>query len=96
MLEYIKNNDETFFYKIGDLNDIQTEVWDIIYSPAIPINSSQYPNTRFLFGPHFSVYPDNKLMTINNKFNNSIYLLPKDCCINWWKFMISSCWVLKI
>ena len=87
MLNYIKNNDETFFYKIGDLNDVKKEFWDVIYSPAIPINSSLYPKTRFLFGPHFSVYPDNKLMNINNRLKNSIYLLPSDGCINWWRSM---------
>ena len=87
MLNYIKNNDETFFYKIGDLSDVKKEFWDVIYSPAIPINSSLYPKTRFLFGPHFSVYPDNKLMNINNRLKNSIYLLPSDGCINWWRSM---------
>lgn len=47
------------------------EDYDCVYSPAQPINASLYPNVTFMFGPHFSVFPDSKYATI--KGDNSVY-----------------------
>jgi hypothetical protein len=70
-------------YKFGNSNDINN--FDIIYSPSTPINSSQYPNKKFIFGPHFSVFPDNRLLSINNINNNSVYIQPSIWVCELWK-----------
>ena len=73
-------------YKYGDLNDIND--YDIIYSPSDSIDTSKYKNKKFIFGPHFSVFPNNKLNQINNIYNNSIYILPSQYCISIWNNML--------
>jgi hypothetical protein len=71
-------------YKVSNnLNDINN--YDIIYSPNYPIDTSKYPDKKFIFGPHFSVFPDNKLMYINNVHNNSIYIQPSDWVCELWR-----------
>ena len=71
-----------FIYKFGNINEINE--FDIIYSPIIPIDSSKFPNKKFIFGPHFSVFPDNRLLQINNINNNSIYIQPSDWARDTW------------
>ena len=69
-------------YKYGDIADILN--YDIIYLPDNAINTSLYPNKKFIFGPHFSVFPDNKLTIINNSYKNSIYIQPSDWVRELW------------
>jgi len=69
-------------YKFGNINEINN--FDIIYSPATPINSSQYPTKKFIFGPQFSVFPDNRLLYINNTNNNSVYIQPSIWAADTW------------
>lgn len=57
---------------------------DIIYSPSEPINI-QYKEKLYIFGPHFSVFPDSKIASIDNKFNNAIYIQPSLWPISLWK-----------
>jgi len=57
---------------------------DIIYSPSQPLNTSLYPNKKFIFGPHFSVFPDNNLLKINNIHKNSVYIQPSEWAMNVW------------
>jgi hypothetical protein len=70
-------------YTFGNNNEINN--FDIIYSPITPINSSQYPTKKFIFGPHFSVFPDNRLFYINNTNNNSIYIQPSKWAAETWR-----------
>ena len=65
MLHFLK-----YEYKNGYIEDIKD--FDVIFSPNIPIDTSKYTNKRFIFGPHFSVCPTQKLYDINNKHNNDI------------------------
>ena len=58
---------------------------DIIISPGVPINTSKFPNKKFIFGPHFSVFPDIKLYKINNINKNSIYIQPSLWSIKSWE-----------
>lgn len=70
-------------YKFGSITDINN--FDIIYSPTEPIDSSKYPTKKFIMGPHFSVFPDeNKLNTINNTHNNTIYIQPSNWATEVW------------
>ena len=39
---------------------------------------------KFIFGPHFSVFPDNRLFIINNQYNNAIYIQPSDWAAKTW------------
>ena len=77
ILEYLKLS-----YKFGKVSDIEN--YDIIYSPSQPLNTALYPNKKFIFGPHFSVFPDNKLLKINNIHKNSVYIQPSEWAMNVW------------
>ena len=70
-------------YKFGSINDIN--YFDIIYSPCSSINSSHYSSKKFIFGPHFSVFPDNRLLSINNINKNSIYIQPSKWAADTWR-----------
>jgi glycosyltransferase involved in cell wall biosynthesis len=70
-------------YKFGDHSDIIN--YDIIYNPTFPINTQAYPTKRFIFGPHFSVFPDENLLEqINHKHKNAIYIQPSDWARDAW------------
>lgn len=69
----------------SNLDSIDLSQFDCVYSPAVPINVSRYPNTKFLFGPHFSVFPESQHMEII-KGNNSIYIQPSEWAKNVWLF----------
>ena len=61
-------------YKFGTAADIPN--YDIIYSPSQVINASLYPDKKFIFGPHFSTFPNHQqLQSMQaNKNNNRIVL----------------------
>ena len=74
------------FYIINhtNLDSIDLSIFDVIYSPSIPINVSKYPNTKFIFGPHFSVFPEkDKMNMITDK--NVVYVQPSNWVVNLWK-----------
>lgn len=77
MLDYLK-----YEYTNGDEKDIKN--YDIILSPNKPIDTSKYPNKKFIFGPHFSVFPNNKLYEIKNTNNNAVYLQPSEWAAYSW------------
>lgn len=70
-------------YKYGNINEINE--YNIIYSPNYPVDTSKYPNKKFIFGPHFSVFPDNRLLNINNIHKNSIYIQPSKWAADTWR-----------
>jgi hypothetical protein len=61
-------------YKFGNISDI--DKYDVIYMPSNPIDTSKYPNKKFIFGPHFSTFPMNKMNVIKNVHKNSVYIQP--------------------
>ncbi len=71
-----------FPYKFGNTNEIIK--FDLILMPENSINTSNYPNKIFIFGPHFSVFPNYKLNSINNIYNNSIYIQPSNWARDVW------------
>ena len=92
ILKYLKWN---YKYGAGNIDEIRN--FDIIYSPSQPINTSLFPKKKFIFGPHFSVFPDNKLSHINNNCNNSCYIQPSNWVINLWKtFNVDNIIPLKV
>mgnify|MGYP001247935170 CR=1 FL=1 len=72
-------------YKNGGEEDIKN--YDIIYSPSRPIDTSKYIEKKFIFGPHFSVFPTRSLLFINNINNNSIYIQPSKWAEKVWSNM---------
>lgn len=69
-------------FKFGTNKDIDN--YDIIYSPGNSINTALYPKKKFIFGPHFSVFPNNKIYKINNIHKNSIYIQPSQWAADVW------------
>lgn len=70
-------------YKFGTIDEINS--FDIVYSPNNPIDTSIYPSKKFIFGPHFSVFPNNKLLSINNINKNVIYIQPSVWVTELWR-----------
>lgn len=58
---------------------------DIIYSPSQYIDIHNYPDKKFIFGPHFSVFPNNVVNQFNNKNNNAIYIQPSQPSVDTWQ-----------
>jgi hypothetical protein len=71
-------------YNFGNINDIKN--FYIIYSPSLPINSALYPKKKFIFGPHFSVFPDKRLLMIDNSNKNAIYIQPSNWVCKLWSY----------
>ncbi len=67
-----------------NLNEIDLSKFDVVYSPGLPIQVSLYPNTKFIFGPHFSVFPEKQHMQMITG-NNSTYIQPSDWVVQLWK-----------
>jgi len=71
---------------VHTIDEISTDLisnFDCIYSPSKPIDVSKYPSSFFLFGPHFSVFPDHHLSLIQSK--HSIYIQPGRWVVDLWK-----------
>jgi glycosyltransferase involved in cell wall biosynthesis len=68
---------------VNEINNYNLSDYDAVYSPCDPIDISKYPNTKFIFGPHFSVFPEiNQMKMI--KGNNVIYIQPSEWAANVW------------
>lgn len=72
-------------YNTGNVNDIPD--YDIIYMPSSVYDISKYPEKKFIFGPHLSVFPNNELLKINNKNKNGVYIQPSEWVANMWREM---------
>lgn len=70
--EYIESNEQ------GD--------GDIIYAPIYPVK--QLPGKKYIFGPHFSVYPNHLINYINNE--NAIYIQPSEWVLKFWESIIGT------
>ena len=77
-----KNIEVTIINSIDELNNHDLSNFDCVLSISVPIDVSKYPNTKFIFGPQFSVFPDERLSLI--KGNNAVYNLLSDWVINIW------------
>jgi hypothetical protein len=58
--------------------------YDVIYSPCDSIDTLSYKDKKFIFGPHFSVYPDHKMDKITYT-NNCVYIQPSEWVAKIWK-----------
>ena len=57
---------------------------DVIYSAGQPMNTEQFPNKKYIFGPHFSVFPNPQARSISGKYNNAVYIQPSQPSVNTW------------
>ena len=57
---------------------------DVVYCPNSPLDPAKYPSKRFLFGPHFGVYPQvlPTIQSINAMCNNAVYIQPSSWVVN--------------
>jgi glycosyltransferase involved in cell wall biosynthesis len=67
-----------------NLDLIDLTQYNIVYSPHIPIDVSKYPHTKFIFGPHFSVFPEKHQMDIVTQSKNVVYIQPSDWAKSVW------------
>lgn len=83
-LTQYKNIQLHTIFKPEDLDSIDLTKFDCVYSPATPINASKYPKTKFIFGPHFSVFPVEHQMNII-KSQNTTYVHPSEWAAKVWR-----------
>lgn len=68
-----------------NLDNFNLAEFEVVYSPRKPLHVSKYPNTRFIFGPHFSVFPNtNDMNTIRGA--NVMYVHPSDWARDVWRY----------
>jgi hypothetical protein len=79
----LKYNIEITSIYNNNLDNIDLNSFDVVYSPGLPIEVKKYPDTKFIFGPHFSVFPQEQQMQII-KGKKTIYIQPSDWAKNAW------------
>jgi hypothetical protein len=78
------NNEYCVVNSIDYVDKNILENFDCVYSPGVPIDVSKYPGIKFIFGPHFSVFPENHHMNmISGK--NTIYIQPSEWSAKVWE-----------
>jgi hypothetical protein len=64
---------EHYFERVNTIADA-----DVVLSAHTPVNIQNFPEKGFIFGPHFSVFPDKKVKSIHNVHDNAIYIQPSE------------------
>jgi glycosyltransferase involved in cell wall biosynthesis len=81
---YKYNNNYYVIKSVEQINNIDLTQFDCVYSPSTPLNVKKYPNTKFIFGPHFSVFP--QLHQMNQiRSSNVIYIQPSEWAAKAWQ-----------
>jgi hypothetical protein len=73
---YVKNN----FILTNNFQEA-----DIVFSASTFIPIEQYPNKKFIFGNHFSVFPNRIVRQFNNIHKNAVYIQPSQPSVNTWQ-----------
>jgi hypothetical protein len=74
------------FYIVESVNNIiniDLNQFDAVISPCDAIDVAKFPNTKFIFGPQFSVFPEDRLKII--KGEKTVYNLLSNWVVNIWK-----------
>lgn len=66
-----------------DIDKIDLNEFDCVYSPSYPVKTSKYPHLKFIFGPHFSVFPENNKLDFIRS-SNAAYIVPSDWVLKLW------------
>lgn len=79
-------------YKYGSIDDLEKDIekkYEMVYNPVEGMDIDKYDMRdglrKWIFGPHFSVFPNEKLDKINKKQSNLFYIMPCQWCIDIWK-----------
>ena len=80
-LELYKNI-QFFVINPQNIGSIDLSLYDGAYSPSEPIDVSMFPGVKWVFGPHFSVFPDHKLLPIRS--SQCSYILPSAWNVTVW------------
>ena len=75
----------TIVNHVNEIHNLNMSDYDVVYSPCEPIDVAKHPNTKFIFGPHFSVLPHQSHMNMIRNNNNVVYIQPSDWVVNLWK-----------
>ncbi len=78
------NNETKTIQGLEKLYDFSIQDFDIIYSPSMPYDIKNYPKQKFIFGPHFSVFPEKEDMEMIS-YPNAVYLQPSLWPVEHWK-----------
>jgi len=68
---------------VADFYKMDISSFDAVFSPCDIIDVSKYPNTKFIFGPHCCLFPNEKNLSLV-KGKNSIYIQPSFWPIYFW------------
>jgi len=91
---YGYNFDLTEITDINNLKNVNIQEYDAVYSPSTLVDTTAYPDTIFLFGPHFFVFPDERIQRMKQK--NNVYIQSSDWTVSTIKmFPISRDVVIK-
>ena len=71
----------TYAHQVNEIYQMDLSKYDIVFSPCDPINTGMYPNVKFVFGPHFSVFPEEHKMKLLIG-NNMIYIQPSEWAVS--------------
>ena len=63
-----KNN--PYIVDLRNWGEVNSNDFDVVYSPSQPLNVEKYPDVKFIFGPHFSVFPEKHSIDIISKSKN--------------------------
>jgi len=83
IMNYKRHFEITVINDISQLEYIDITIFDCVISPCCPIDVSKYPSTKFIFGPQFSVFPDEKQLKLIDQ-PNCVYNLLSDWIIKAW------------
>lgn len=78
-----KNIEFVSIHSPDQIKQFNLSEFDCVFSPCEPIDVTLYPNTKFLFGPQFSIFPNEKLLKI--KGQNHVLNLLSNWVANIWK-----------
>ena len=72
-LDRYKNISYEMISSVDLISKVDFTNYDCIFSPSTPVDVSLYPGVKFIFGPHFCVFPDNKFEKVGGP--NSAFLV---------------------
>jgi len=80
---FYKNIHFEFIQLVSEIDNYDLSTFDCVYSPCEPIDVSKYPGICFIFGPHFSVFPNEKILNI--KSNKTAFIILSNWVKQIWK-----------